>query len=81
LFLIVLVVLAMFGRDVPSSARVLVDIATALAMACAFTFIGGTAQAEGKLPLFKGRAPIKFATTGGIAVFVIALGVLLWAYR
>lgn len=81
LFLIVLVMMAMFGRDVPSSARVLVDIATAIAIACAFTFIGGTAQAEGKLPFFKSQEPIKFATTGGIAVFVIALGVLLWCYR
>jgi hypothetical protein len=81
LFLIILVAMAMFGRDVPSSARVLVDIATAIAIACAFTFIGGTAQAEGKLPLFKGDEPIKFATTGGIAVFVIALGILLWSYR
>lgn len=81
LFLIVLVMMAMFGRDVPSSARVLVDIATAIAIACAFTFIGGTAQAEGKLPFFKSQEPIRFATTGGIAVFVIALAVLLWCYR
>jgi hypothetical protein len=81
LFLIVLVIMAMFGRDVPSSARMLVNIAAAVAISCAFTFIGGTAQAEGKIPFFRGHEPIRFATTGGIAVFMVVLALLSWFYR
>jgi hypothetical protein len=81
LFLTALVGMAIFGKEVPTSARMLVDIATAIATACAFTFIGGTAQAEGKIPFFQGQEPIKFATTGGVAVFVIVLGLLAWFYR
>src|SRR5262249_46873635 len=81
LFVVALVIMAMRGNNVPSSARVLVDIATALAVACAFSFLGGSAQAEGKLPLVQGQEPIKFATTGGIAVFVIVLALLVWFYH
>lgn len=81
LFLVVLIALAMRGNDVPLSARVLVNIALSLAVACAFTFFGGTAQAQGKIPFFKGQEPIQFATTGGIAVFIVVLGILVWLYH
>ncbi len=81
LFVVALVIMAMRGNNVPTSARVLVDIATALAVACAFSFFGGSAQAEGKIPFAQGQEPIKFATTGGIAVFVVVLALLVWLYH
>ncbi len=71
--LVALILLSMFVKDVPSSVKILVDIAISIAVACAFAFIGGTAQAEGKIPFFKGQAPVSFATGGGIATFVITL--------
>jgi hypothetical protein len=81
LFVVALVIIAMRGTNVPTSARVLVDIATSLAIASAFSFLGGSAQAEGKIPFAQGQEPIKFATTGGIAVFVVILVLLVWFYH
>lgn len=75
-FLVVLIVLSMFVREVPTSVKILVDIAVSIAVACAFAFIGGSAQAEGKIPFLKGHEPVKFATNGGIATFVITLLIL-----
>lgn len=81
LFVVALVIMAMRGNEVPVSARVLVDFATALAIGCAFSFLGGSAQAEGKIPFAQGQEPIRFATTGGIAVFIVVLVLLVWFYH
>jgi len=80
-FIITLVIMETLGKQVPSTARILVDLAVAIAIACAFAFIGGAAKAEGKIPILKGYEPIRFATEGGIAVFVIVLGLCVAVYR
>lgn len=81
LFIVALVFLEIFGKQVPASARILIDIAMAIAVACAFAFIGGNAQAEGKIPAFRGYESIKFATGGGIAVFVVVLALCVVFYH
>ena len=73
LFLVGLILLAIFAKEVPASAKILVDAAIAIAVACAFAFFGGAAHAEGKIPFLKGHEPVRFATEGGIATFVITL--------
>lgn len=68
-------------KPVPTTARILVDFVMATAFAAGFAFIGGSAYAEGKIPFFQGHEPIKFATGGGVAVFVVVLGMCVWAYH
>ena len=80
-FIVALVIVETMGKQVPSTARVLVDFAIVIAIACAFAFIGGTAKAEGKILFFKNYELIQFATGGGIAVFVIVLGLCVWVYH
>lgn len=79
--LVTLIGLSMFLKEVPTSVKILVDIAISIAVACAFAFIGGSAQAEGKIPFLKGHEPVKFATSGGIATFAITLLILVSFYR
>ena len=47
-------------------------IVMALGLALAFSFIGGQAAADGRIPFFK-NSPVAFSVGGGVAVFVIAL--------
>ena len=65
----------MFQKEVPQSSRYLVVIVMSLAVAASFSFLGGSAVASGKIPIFK-DSPLGFSVGGGIAVFVIvfALG-------
>lgn len=66
-------------QDIPTSKHFLFDVWVAFSLACSATFIGGTAQAWGKLPFFK-DAPVKFFATGGIGIFVVVLIILHFAY-
>jgi hypothetical protein len=80
-FLVALIILSMFVKEVPTSAKVLVDLAISIAVACAFAFFGGAAHAEGKIPFLKGHEPVQFATEGGIATFVITLLLMVTVYH
>jgi hypothetical protein len=74
LFLMSLIVLSLFGREIPITSRFIVIAFLALSIGLSSTFLGGTAAAKGtiSLPFFK-EAPMSFAVTGGIAVFIIVL--------
>ena len=56
----------------PSGPGVVLTLISSFCAAASFAFIGGSAAASGKLPLFK-DSPIGFSMGGGVAVFVIVL--------
>jgi hypothetical protein len=72
LFFMALVVASTFGKEVPLGSRFLVVIVMALGTALSSAFLGGSAVASGKIPIFK-DSPLTFSVGGGIAVFVIVL--------
>jgi hypothetical protein len=73
------------GTSVGKSQRVPFDIWVAFCIAASFSFLGGTAVTTGHLPLpgsrFFGGTPGQFAVRGGIAVLIIAFGILWAAYH
>jgi hypothetical protein len=81
LFLMGLVVAALFGHQVPRESRFLVVAILGLALAFSVSFIGGNAVARGKLPLpFARSHPFEFTVTGGIAAFVIVIALGFYFY-
>jgi len=72
-------------QDLSSGRHIIFDVFVAICLAASASFLGGTAKAHGNLPWpvwFGGNSPpIQFATAGGIAVFVIALVILLGVYH
>lgn len=74
IFLMLLIILSLFGREIPTSSRFIVVSFLALSVGLSSTFLGGTAAARGRmsLPFFK-ESPMSFAATGGIAAFIIVL--------
>ncbi len=74
IFFIALVFIAvLLGKEVPYDSRFLVVIILSLTTATGSGFLGGYAEATGKIsiPLFKD--PLTFGITGGIAVLIIIL--------
>jgi hypothetical protein len=82
LFLMSLLVLSLFNREIPTASRFILVAFLALSIGLSSTFLGGTAVARGtmSLPLIK-ESPMSFAVTGGIAAFIIilVLGYFLYA--
>jgi hypothetical protein len=81
LFLMALVVAALFGHQIPTESRFLVVIALSFGAAMSAGFLGGTAAAKGTIPLpgpFKNT--IAASTTGGVAVLVIGLAIGYYPY-
>ncbi|HEX8131040.1 MAG TPA: hypothetical protein VF527_18200 [Pyrinomonadaceae bacterium] len=74
LFLMLLIVLSLFDLVIPTTSRFILVAFLALSVGLSSTFLGGTAAAKGaiSLPFFK-EAPMSFALTGGMAVFVIVM--------
>lgn len=80
-FFMVLVLLSINGQNVPPNAEFLVLATLALGVALSVAFLGGSAAAEGKLPIpVINNNPVVFSATGGIAVFVIVLLLGFWIY-
>jgi hypothetical protein len=82
IFLMILVILAVLGREVPPGSRFVFVALLALIVAFSAAFLGGAAAAKGSLPLpFARDKPIAFGVTGGVATFVIVLvlGYLLYS--
>jgi hypothetical protein len=74
LFLMSLIVLSLFSREIPTTSRFILVAFLALSIGLTSTFLGGTATAKGAMSLpFFTESPMSFAVTGGIAVFVIVL--------
>jgi hypoxanthine phosphoribosyltransferase len=74
LFLMSLIVLSVFGREIPMTSRFILVAFLALAAGLSLTFLGGSAAARGDLTIpVVGKTPISFGVTGGIAAFVIVL--------
>ena len=67
-------------QDISSGRRVIFDVWVAFCLAASVSFLGGTANAEGKLP-WLGNSPIQFATVGGVAVFIVAFVILYSVYH
>lgn len=82
-FIMALIVASMFGLSVPQNSRMLVVFLLATVLAAGFSFIGSTALAEGLIPIpGADKSPVRFATGGGFAAFVIAvlIGYLTYAH-
>jgi hypothetical protein len=79
-FLMGLVVLSIWGKPVPEGGKFPLVAALALGTALSSGFLGGYAAAEGRLPLARTLSPVTFGVGGGIAVFVIVLGLGYWLY-
>jgi len=69
LTLVFFMYMAVFQNGEANAASIVV---LALGAALSFSFIGGKAAAEGKIPIFK-DSPVAFTVAGGAAVFVIML--------
>ena len=73
-FFMVVVIMAIFGREVPPASRFPVIAVLALGFAMTAAFVGGTAVAKGNLPVpWLQDKPVEFSVAGGIAVFIIVL--------
>ena len=66
-------------EDIPLSKHFIFDVWLSFSLAASFSFIGGTAQASGRIPFFK-DSPIQFMFVGGVAVFLVSLLVLSHIY-
>ncbi len=66
-------------EDLAPTRHPIFDVWFSFCLAASFSFIGGTAQASGRIPLFK-DSPLQFMVFGGIAVFIIALVIMFRLY-
>lgn len=74
LFLMALIILGVFGREVPSGYRFLIVSVIALGLALSSAFIGGDAAAKGQIPIpLLNQHPLTFSVAGGVATFIIVL--------
>ena len=74
LFFMALVLMSMFGRQVPCDSRYLVVTVVAFGAALSAGFLGGAAAAKGSIPLpFAQDHPLTFSVSGGVGVLVILL--------
>jgi hypothetical protein len=81
LFFMGLVGASIVHLEVPPSAMPLVNIVLALSIALSFAFVGGSAAAEGKIPIpYIKDNPLGFSVSGGIGVFVIVLLISFWLF-
>jgi hypothetical protein len=74
LFLMGLVMASVVGHTVPAGSHFLLVAVLSLGLALSFGFIGGSAAAEGKVPI-PGLAehPVTFSVAGGIGAFFLCL--------
>jgi hypothetical protein len=79
-FLMALVLLSVFGFEIPRTSRFILIAVLALGVAISAAFLGGSAAASGKIPLPGNATPIQFTIAGGVAVFVIVLLLGAWLY-
>lgn len=74
LFFMGLVLLSVFGREVPCDSRYLVVTVIAFGAALSVGFLGGSAAAKGGIPIpFAREHPLIISVSGGIGVLVIML--------
>ena len=82
LFLMSLVLLAVFGYEIPCNSRFLITLLISFSGALTAGFVGGTAAAKGSIPLLDAKKyVVEFSVGGGIAVLVILLLVTPYVYR
>ena len=74
IFLMILVILAVRGQEVPCNSRFLIGLVLSFGAALATAFLGGSAAAKGNIPLpYAKTHPVQFSATGGVAVLVIVM--------
>jgi hypothetical protein len=72
LFFMGLLLLAIYGRQIPCDSRFLVATVVAFGAALSSAFLGGAAAAHGAIPLpIAKEHPLGFSLSGGIAVLVL----------
>lgn len=74
LFFMGLILLAIFGHEIPCESRFLVATVVAFGAALSVAFLGGAIAAKGVIPLpFATEHPVSFSATGGAAILVLLL--------
>src|SRR5262245_109673 len=74
LFLMLLIIMTVYGNEIPKNSRFLVVAVLALGAALSSSFLGGSAAAKGHLPIpWAKEKPITFSVAGGIATFIIIM--------
>ena len=82
LLLMSLVLLAVFGYEIPCNSRFLITLLFSFCVALATAFIGGTAAARGRIPLLDpNKHVVHFSVTGGGAVLIVLLLITPYVYR
>jgi hypothetical protein len=66
-------------EDIAATKHPIFDVWFSFCLAASFSFIGGTAQASGRIPIFN-DSPLQFMVVGGVAVFIIALVIMFRLY-
>jgi hypothetical protein len=79
LFFMGIVLAGLFGHHIGPQEKFPVVLVFSLGVALSFSFLGGSAVANGKIPIFK-DSPLGFSVTGGVAVFIICFLTGVWAY-
>src|SRR5262245_11693155 len=74
LFFMGLILLSVYGRQIPCDSRFLVATVVAFGAALSSAFLGGAAAAHGSIPLPLAREhPLGFSVSGGVAVLLLLL--------
>jgi hypothetical protein len=79
LTLISLFYLILRPEDIPPSKHLTFDVWMSLCVAASISFIGGTAQAHGRIPFFQ-DSPVEFMAVGGAGVFIVIFLILHYFY-
>lgn len=72
-FMALVLVAVLIGKEVPVDSRFLVVVIVSITTAAGSGFLGGYANATGRLSLPFLNTPISFGITGGIAVFFLVM--------
>jgi hypothetical protein len=79
LFFMGIVLAGIVGYHLGPQEKLPAVLVFSLGIALSFSFLGGSAVANGKMPFFR-ESPVEFSVTGGVAVFVICFLIGVWAY-
>jgi hypothetical protein len=79
LTLISLFYLLLSPEDIPQSKHLIFDVWMSFCVAASASFIGGTAQASGRIPFFQ-DSPVQFMAVGGVGVFIVVFLILHYFY-
>jgi len=79
LTLVSLFYLLLRPENIPPNKHLIFDVWISFCVAASASFIGGTAQASGRIPFFR-DSPVQFMTVGGVGVFIVVFLILHYFY-